>query len=226
MNSRNGSRRIKWLKKNQKPNTVKINIKRTADRLIDLLTAHNLSDKDLGKINFEFILVKADLGYLDKVNNVNEEALKGYMYSDMGLEPLIQTVETKFKKIGYSVYSANKKYSGYPYITTNLIERITTELGIAPLEKQLRNLDSFVDKVEADAESYTDEDWESLNSEFEAMISEIEENSENMTEEEKEQALNAIGKYYGICAKKGMETVVEGGKKGHRFPDTVPQRFL
>lgn len=80
-------------------------------------------------------------------------------------------------------------------------------------EKQLRNLDSFVDKVEADAESYTDEDWESLNSEFEAMISEIEENSENMTEEEKEQALNAIGKYYGICAKKGMETVVEGGKK-------------
>ena len=40
-------------------------------------------------------------------------------------------------------------------------------------EKQLRNLDSFVDKVEADAESYTDEDWESLNSEFEAMISEI-----------------------------------------------------
>lgn len=72
-------------------------------------------------------------------------------------------------------------------------------------EKQLRNLDSFVDKVEADAESYTDEDWESLNSEFEAMISEI--------EEEKEQALNAIGKYYGICAKKGMETVVEGGKK-------------
>lgn len=45
----------------------------------------------------------------------------------MGLEPLIQTVETKFKNIGYSVYSANKKYSGYPYITTNLIERITTE---------------------------------------------------------------------------------------------------
>lgn len=178
-----------------------------------MLTAHNLSDKDLGKINFEFILVKADLGYLDKVNNTNEEALKGYMYSDMGLEPLIQTVETKFKNIGYSVYSANKKYSGYPYITTNLIERITTELGIAPLEKQLRNLDSFVDKVEADAESYTDEDWESLNSEFEAMISEIEENSENMTEEEKEQALNAIGKYYGICAKKGMETVVESGKK-------------
>lgn len=38
MNSRNGSRRIKWLKKNQKPNTVKINIKRTADRLIDLRT--------------------------------------------------------------------------------------------------------------------------------------------------------------------------------------------
>ena len=124
-----------WLKKNQKPNTVKINIKRTADRLIDLLTAHNLSDKDLGKINFEFILVKADLGYLDKVDNGNEEALKGFMYSDMGLEPLIQTVETKFKNIGYSVYSANKKYSGYPYITTNLIERITTKLGIAPLEK-------------------------------------------------------------------------------------------
>lgn len=124
-----------WLKKNQKPNTVKINIKRTADRLIDLLTAHNLSDKDLGKINFEFILVKADLGYLDKVNNVNEEALKGYMYSDMGLEPLIQTVETKFKNIGYSVYSANKEYSGYPYITLDLIKRITTKLGIAPLEK-------------------------------------------------------------------------------------------
>ena len=94
-----------------------------------------MSDKDLGKINFEFILVKADLGYLGKVDNTNEEALKGFMYSDMGLEPLIQTVETKFKKIGYSVYSANKKYSGYPYITTNLIERITTKLGIAPLEK-------------------------------------------------------------------------------------------
>ena len=124
-----------WLKKNQKPNTVKINIKRTADRLIDLLTAHNLSDKDLGKINFEFILVKADLGYLDKVNNVNEEALKGYMYSDMGLEPLIQTVETKFKNIGYSVYSANREYYGYPYITLDLIKRITTKLGIAPLEK-------------------------------------------------------------------------------------------
>ena len=124
-----------WLKKNQKPNTVKINIKRTADRLIDLLTAHNLSDKDLGKINFEFILVKADLGYLDKVDNVNEEALKGYMYSDMGLEPLIQTVETKFKNIGYSVYSANREYYGYPYITLDLIKRITTKLGIAPLEK-------------------------------------------------------------------------------------------
>ncbi len=74
--------------------------------------------------------------------------------------------------------------------------------------RQVDDLRIFVSEVEEESSSYDTEQWEIVNAEFEAIVSELEEGAEDMTKEEKDEALEAIGKYYGIYMKKGINDAV------------------
>lgn len=70
--------------------------------------------------------------------------------------------------------------------------------------------DKLVDKVEKKADAYTKEDWEEINEKFEALVDEIKDNYDTMSNEDKEKAMNAVGRYLGIYAKMGVSTLKDG----------------
>lgn len=79
--------------------------------------------------------------------------------------------------------------------------------------RQIEALRIFVSEVEEENTSYDAEQWEIVNAEFEAMVSKLEESSEDMTKEEKDEAYEVIGKYYGIYLKKGINKAVNEVQK-------------
>lgn len=70
-----------------------------------------------------------------------------------------------------------------------------------------------MDKVEKKADSYTKEDWEEINEKFEALVDEIKDNYDTMSDEDKEKAMNVVGRYLGIYAKMGVSTLKDGLKE-------------
>lgn len=62
--------------------------------------------RSLSKIHFNVVLAKSDLGYLNGVNLSDEEALKHFITTEMGLGNLIHQIEAKFSRIHYSAFSA------------------------------------------------------------------------------------------------------------------------
>ncbi len=79
--------------------------------------------------------------------------------------------------------------------------------------RQVDDLRIFVSEVEEESSSYDTEQWEIVNAEFEAMVSKLEESSEDMTKDEKDEAYEVIGKYYGIYLKKGVNDAVNEVQK-------------
>ena len=70
------------------------------------------------------------------------------------------------------------------------------------------NLSDFVDKVEKRAPTYTDEDWDKVDIEYEDIISEIE--SYQYSDEEKQHIARLTGKYAGIKTRYSVNKVIEG----------------
>ena len=66
-------------------------------------------------------------------------------------------------------------------------------------------LNAHIENVEKNCDSYSSEDWELANMEFEAIVAQIEANYDTMTTEEREIAMKAIGRYYGLATKRGIE---------------------
>lgn len=77
----------------------------------------------------------------------------------------------------------------------------------------VKKLDSFVDDVEAESENFSVEDWEKVNEKFETLVESVTENYDSMTDEEKSEAMKAIGRYTGIYTKMGMKTAAEEFQK-------------
>ena len=78
--------------------------------------------------------------------------------------------------------------------------------------RSVNELDSFVDKVEEKCDGYSEKDWEKINEEFEALVDKTTENYEQMTPEERSEAMKAIGRYSGLYAKKGLQTAADAFK--------------
>ena len=72
-------------------------------------------------------------------------------------------------------------------------------------KKSIDRLNAHIEKVEKNYKTYSVEEWEQANLEFEAIVTQLEENYETMTIAEREIALKAIGRYYGIATKQGLE---------------------
>lgn len=89
---------------------------------------------------------------------------------------------------------------------------LAVSCGNSP-EASVSALGKFVDNVEAKGDSYTPEDWEEVNEKFEALVDSISENYDDMTDEEKAEAMKEIGRYSAIYTKMGMRTAVDEFQK-------------
>lgn len=78
--------------------------------------------------------------------------------------------------------------------------------------KAVNDMDSFIDKVEAEADSYTEADWESADAEFVELSAKLEENYSEMTEAERDEVSKTLGRYYGLQTKRGLESAAQGVK--------------
>ena len=72
-------------------------------------------------------------------------------------------------------------------------------------QRSIDRLNVHIENVEKNYKTYSSEDWELANMEFEAIVAQIEANYDTMTIEEREIAMKAIGRYYGLAAKQGLE---------------------
>lgn len=82
-----------------------------------------------------------------------------------------------------------------------------------PAERNVKNIEEFVAEVEANCDSYTLAEWESIDAEFERLRAEVEANYDTMTPEQREAAMKAIGAYYGAQTRQGIQNLMDEAKK-------------
>ena len=82
--------------------------------------------------------------------------------------------------------------------------------------------DNYVDRVEENCDSWTEEEWQISREKYYELLEEYEANYENMTQEERDAINKAIGRYNGILVKKGLEKVDESI---NGFIDRLPSLF-
>lgn len=93
-------------------------------------------------------------------------------------------------------------------------------------KKSIDRLNNHIEKVEKNYKTYSSEDWELANLEFEAIVAQIEENYHTMTNEEREIALKAIGRYYGLAAKQGFEDAAQEVQKIYESLPSLIDGFM
>ena len=88
-----------------------------------------------------------------------------------------------------------------------------------PVQQPVDRLESYIATIEAESDEYTDEDWEVANMEIEQLRAEVEANYDTMTPEQQQAAMRAIGRYYGLVAKRGIN---EFAKEAQKAMESVP----
>ena len=66
-------------------------------------------------------------------------------------------------------------------------------------------LERFVDRVERNADRYRPYQWDRVNRQYEALLNEYVQNYRTYSIAEKQQAMNAIGRYHGILVDHGIK---------------------
>ena len=93
-------------------------------------------------------------------------------------------------------------------------------------QRSIDRLNAHIENVEKNYKTYSSEDWEQANLEFEAIVAQLEENYETMTIEEREVALKAIGRYYGLAAKQGFEDAAQEFQKIYESLPSLIDGFM
>lgn len=73
-----------------------------------------------------------------------------------------------------------------------------------------KRFDTFVDKVDKKAASFSEDDWKKTNAQFEKLVQEFQNNQSAYNADEKKQINAAIGKYMAIVAKSGVTNLLDG----------------
>lgn len=98
------------------------------------------------------------------------------------------------------------------YIICLLILAAITSCS-APQKRPIEKLNSHIAKVEKEYVNYTHEEWEVANIEFEKIVANIEANYDKMSPAERDAAMKAIGRYYGLVAKQGIQNAAQEAQK-------------
>ena len=99
------------------------------------------------------------------------------------------------------IYSENTK-TMRRYLLILLVA--LTAASCATLRAPAR-LERFVDRVERNADRYRPYQWDRVNRRYEALLQEYVQNYRMYTIAEKQQAMNAIGRYHGILVDHGIK---------------------
>ena len=101
-------------------------------------------------------------------------------------------------------------------ISIFLLNAIVSLLAVScsiPSKKPIDKLNSHIAKVEREYSNYNQQDWNHANLEFKRIVTNIESNHDKMTKEDKDAAMKAIGRYYGLVAKQGIQDAVQEVQK-------------
>lgn len=71
--------------------------------------------------------------------------------------------------------------------------------------KAVHDLNSFINKVELEASEYDYDDWTKADLEFERLLTQLEQNYDSMSKQEKDAILKTLGRYYGMQAKRNIQ---------------------
>lgn len=82
-----------------------------------------------------------------------------------------------------------------------------------------QQMDEFVEDAEANAEDYTAEDWAQSTEAYKMLLDEYLNSGQEYTEEEKQMAANAMGRYHALILKNG---VTLAGEYLQRIGDILP----
>ena len=99
------------------------------------------------------------------------------------------------------IYSENTK-TMRRYLLIFLVA--LTAASCATLRAPAR-LERFVDRVERNADRYRPYQWDRVNRRYEALLNEYVQNYRTYSIAEKQQAMNAIGRYHGILVDHGIK---------------------
>lgn len=94
-------------------------------------------------------------------------------------------------------------------ITLFLMMAALVLLAVSCKETLPKRFDSFVNKVEKNCASYSEEDWNKANDQFSKLVDEFNENKNSYSQEEQNQINDDIAKYLGLVAKSGINTAID-----------------
>ena len=122
-------RMTEWCHNNRKSMKGGNSLKEATEVLTNLVKEYRDS-KSARKIDLMLTLVKTDSGYLEGVDVNDNEALKEFMKVDLGLDGVINDLETVFTDISYNAVSAteNVAVSGIGNFMTRMFDNLGMSL--------------------------------------------------------------------------------------------------
>lgn len=99
----------KWLGQDSVKSILGNNLPDIKNIAYSLTNALKSSDRDLGKIDFTFVLVKSDMGYMDHINMEAPEALEAFMRKELRLGNLVESISGDFRSVSFAAASVYKK---------------------------------------------------------------------------------------------------------------------
>ena len=73
----------------------------------------------------------------------------------------------------------------------------------------VKRYEHFVDKVEKNAATYTEEDWEKANESFSDLMKEYDEDYDKCSEEQHDRIDKCIGRYHALVVKSGADDTLK-----------------
>lgn len=73
--------------------------------------------------------------------------------------------------------------------------------------------EKFVDYVEKNADSFSEEDWQKADKTFHELMDEYKAHSADLSKEDRERIDKAIGKYYAVALKSNIGGIIESAKE-------------
>ena len=107
-------------------------------------------------------------------------------------------------------------------ITLILMMAAVALLAFSCKETLPKRFDSFVNKVEKNCASYSEEDWNKANADFEKLVNEFNENKSSYNQEELNQINADIAKYIGLVASSGINNAINAV---NGFINQIPSFF-
>lgn len=85
-----------------------------------------------------------------------------------------------------------------------------------------QKLDKFVTEAESNSQKYTKDEWTRSRQDYEALLNQYMENSDKYSQEEKEVAIKAMGRYHALVLKNGIQ---QGADLLKKYAALLPSYF-